>query len=42
MTIIHYTGAGYYYATTAGRQVSKHYAKLCNLRKYGSIKNIWK
>lgn len=35
--IIHYTGAGYYYATTTGVQLSKHYKTLNALRRYGRI-----
>ena len=37
MTIIHYTGAGYYYATDKGVQLSKHYKTRAALRRFGRV-----
>lgn len=37
MVYIHFTGCGYYYANAQGKQLSKHYKYLGNLKKYGVI-----
>ncbi len=35
--IIHWNGCSYYYALETGRQVSKSYKKLGNLKRFGKI-----
>lgn len=35
--IIHFTGYSYYFCLESGKQLSKSYKKLNNLRKYGKL-----